>query len=299
MKEARIVCFCILIFLAACRNTQTPVGNTISELPLLDKNNLVAWCIVPFDSKDRTPADRAAMLKELGISKFAYDWREEHLTTFPDELIALKENDVELSSVWFWIDNRVEPIDENNERFFKLIEEHGVQTEMWICLNDKVFNGLDEQELFDKAVEIVDLYYTRAKSLGCTIALYNHGDWFGEPANQIKIIKALGYEDIKIVYNFHHAHNQLDYYPVLISKMLPYLSCVNLNGMGKDGKKIIPLGSGTLEQEMLKVLIDSGYDGHVGILGHVEEEDVNQVLQRNLKGLALLEKELSKGPATQ
>src|SRR5690606_41954104 len=29
----------------------------------------------------------------------------------------------------------------------------------------------------------------RAKELGCKVALYNHGGWFGEPENQIEIIE--------------------------------------------------------------------------------------------------------------
>lgn len=29
------------------------------------KSNLVAWCIVPFDAKSRTPDERANMLKDM------------------------------------------------------------------------------------------------------------------------------------------------------------------------------------------------------------------------------------------
>ena len=32
---------------------------------LFARENLVAWCIVPFDAKKRSPEDRAAMLKKL------------------------------------------------------------------------------------------------------------------------------------------------------------------------------------------------------------------------------------------
>ncbi|MDA0725322.1 MAG: hypothetical protein O3B25_13790 [Verrucomicrobia bacterium] len=41
-------------------------------------DNLVAWCIVPFDAKKRGPAERAEMAKRLGFTKIAYDWRGEH-----------------------------------------------------------------------------------------------------------------------------------------------------------------------------------------------------------------------------
>ncbi len=32
-----------------------------------DRDNLVAWCVVPFDSKKRGPEERVAMLRRLGF----------------------------------------------------------------------------------------------------------------------------------------------------------------------------------------------------------------------------------------
>jgi hypothetical protein len=37
------------------------------------KPNLVARCIVPFDAKNRSPAERAQMVKRLGLRRVAYD----------------------------------------------------------------------------------------------------------------------------------------------------------------------------------------------------------------------------------
>ena len=34
---------------------------------------------MPFDSKKRTPEERIDMLEELGFTRYAYDWRTEHL----------------------------------------------------------------------------------------------------------------------------------------------------------------------------------------------------------------------------
>ena len=50
-----------------------------ADTALLKRDNLMAWCIVPFDAKKRGPEERAAMLKELGLSRLAYDWRDEHV----------------------------------------------------------------------------------------------------------------------------------------------------------------------------------------------------------------------------
>ena len=40
---------------------------------LFAKDNLVAWCIVPFDAAGRGPEARAQMLSRLGVTKVAYD----------------------------------------------------------------------------------------------------------------------------------------------------------------------------------------------------------------------------------
>ena len=55
----------------------------IAEEPkLFDRQNLVAWCIVPFDNQKRTPEQRAAMVAKMGLTKVAYDWRQEHVAEF-------------------------------------------------------------------------------------------------------------------------------------------------------------------------------------------------------------------------
>src|SRR5207244_1946506 len=71
------------------------------ETEIFARQNLVAWCIVPFDAKKRTPEQRAEMLDRIGIHRFAYDWRDEHLPTFEAELAALKKHAIELTAVWF------------------------------------------------------------------------------------------------------------------------------------------------------------------------------------------------------
>ena len=38
------------------------------------RDQLVAWCIVPFDAKQRGPEARAIMVRGLGMTRVAYDW---------------------------------------------------------------------------------------------------------------------------------------------------------------------------------------------------------------------------------
>jgi sugar phosphate isomerase/epimerase len=274
----------LMIFFSCSPEKERP-----DNVNLFSKDNLVAWCVVPFDSVKRTPAERARMLSELGFKQFAYDWRPEHLPTFADEIKMLKENNIKLKSVWLWVDtDSGEIFDDNNRELLRTIKENDVKTDFWLGFSNKHFDGLTDEQKLEKAVASVGYIRDEAKKLGCTVSLYNHGDWFGEPVNQVRIIDKMGVDDVSIVYNFHHAHLQVQEFPDLLQKMLPYLNTVNLNGMKVEGPKILTIGDGDKELEMLKTLKQSGYKGSIGIICHIETEDAQVVLKRNLEGLQTL-----------
>jgi sugar phosphate isomerase/epimerase len=278
----------VFVLLWSCNADKKELDNS----RLFAKDNLVAWCIVPFDSVDRTPEERSGMLEELGLKQFAYDWRLEHLPTFQDEIKSLKDHQIKLTSVWVWIDTDSTVIlDENNEQLFNIIKQNSIKTDFWLGFSNKHFEGLSDEEKLEKAVASITYIQERAKQMGCTVSLYNHGDWFGEPENQVRIIENMGAKDVGIVYNFHHAHLQVEQFPTLLEKMLPYLKTVNINGMKVEGPKILPVGEGDKELQMLTTLKNSGFNGTIGILSHIETEDAKVVLQRNIDGLkSLLEK---------
>src|SRR5262245_38159170 len=91
------ICMLVLVLaLIGSLTSELTAQERASTEKLFAKDNLVAWCIVPFDSKRRAPEERAAMLKRLGFSKFAYDYRAEHIPTFDAEMRALKSQGIEL-----------------------------------------------------------------------------------------------------------------------------------------------------------------------------------------------------------
>ena len=139
-----------------------------------------------------------------------------------------------------------------------------------------------------------------AAKIGCTVELYNHGGWFGEPENQIAIIKQLKLPNVGIVYNLHHGHEHLSRFPELLKQMLPYLHALNLNGMMTgalvDGQIILPLGQGDYDLGLLKLIRASGYRGPIGILNHTGE-DAEGRLHDNLDGLDWLVAQLDGKPA--
>ena len=267
---------------------------------LFARENLVAWCIVPFDSKKRGPEERAAMLERLGFRHFAYDWRAEHIPTFDAELEALKRHGIALDAFW------VAPGELNRESriILEVLERHGVKAQLWVLLDmgaDRV-GGEEQDRRVERAAAKLRPLAQEAAKIGCALALYNHGGWFGEPENQIAIIERLkrqGVPNVGMVYNLHHGHDHLDRFAERLAQMKPYLVALNLNGMDRAGdrigRKILPLGQGALDLELLRIIRDSGYRGPIGILGHTMD-DAEDRLRDNLDGLDWLVPQLDGKP---
>jgi sugar phosphate isomerase/epimerase len=258
------------------------------------RDNLVAWCVVPFDARKRSPEDRAAMLKRLGFTRFAYDWRAEHLPTFERELAALKANGVELTAVWF-----PGGLNKDGQFILDALRKHNVRTQFWVMLADPAPEKDDAAKLKAAREQIAPLARAALK-LGCKVGLYNHGGWAGEPENLVALVGAVNLPNVGIVYNLHHGHDHLDRFPAALKAMAPHLLCLNLNGMvkggDKAGKKILPLGQGDRDLDLLKTIRDSGYRGPVGIIGHTQD-DAEERLRDNLDGLDWLVSQLDGKPA--
>jgi len=275
-------------------------GSHGKSAQLFARDNLIAWCIVPFDSKKRSPEDRAAMLQRLGFRHFAYDWRAEHIPTFDAEVEALKRRGVALDAFW------VAPGELNRESriILDLLKRHDIKAQLWVLLDfgaDRV-GGAEQERRIRAAAEKLRPLADEAAKIGCTFALYNHGGWFGEPENQIAIIarlKTQGVKNVGMVYNLHHGHEHLDRFPALLKAMKPHLLALNLNGMDpggdKVGRKILPLGQGERDLALLKVIRDSDYRGLIGILGHTDDDAEARLLD-NLDGLDWLLPQLEGKP---
>jgi len=261
----------------------------VAAKDLFQRGNLAAWCIVPFDDEARSPADRAAMMRDLGIVKYAYDYRAEHVPQFDDEMRAIKAKGIDLVGWWF-------PTELNDEArlILAVLERHGVRTSLWVTGGGGPTGSPEEQQgrVVAEAARIRPIALAAAK-IGCSVGLYNHGGWFGEPENQIAIIEELrtGAEpvtNVGIVYNQHHGHAHLDGFRERLAAMKPYLQVLNLNGMFTDGEarglKIAPIGTGDRDLEMLSIIRESGFAGPFGILNHTQL-DARDRLADNLAGL--------------
>ena len=258
--------------------------------------NLVAWCIVPFDTVKRGPEERAVMLERLGITQLAYDWRAEHIPTFDDEVAALARHKIHLRAWWF-----PATLNSEAEAILACIRRNHLHPELWVMGGDPA--GTNTTAKVNAAAESLRAVVKAAADLGCKVGLYNHGGWFGEPENQLAIrarLAELGFNNVGLVYNFHHGHDHLDRLPAIFPRLVPHLLAVNFNGMTRDGerlgRKIIPFGSGEYDTAILQLVRNSGYAGPVGILGHTME-DAEGKLKQDLAGLHKVEARLAAGEA--
>lgn len=252
------------------------------------RENLVAWCIVPFDAAKRDPVARAAMLQELGFRHFAYDWRPEHVPTFDAEVRAMAARGVTISAWWF-----PRTLDDNAQKILAVIERHGIRPQLWVTGGGQpTTSAADQEKRIEQELARLRPIVQAAARLGCTVGLYNHGGWFGEPDHQIVLLHRLRAEqltNVRLAYNFHHGHEHLADFAARWARMAPYVDTVNLNGMvangDQTGKKILTLGEGDQELAMLRVIAASGWRGRLGILNHRTDVDAALALRRNLDGL--------------
>ncbi len=268
-----------------------PVARVGAEAPstLFARENLIAWCIVPFDSKQRGPEERAAMLKRLGFRHFAYDWRAKDVPTFDAEVEALRKEGVGLDA--FWVAPGV--LNRESRIILDVLGRHGVKATLWVLLDQGPgrAEGAEQLRRVAASCDALRPLAEEAAKVGCSLALYNHGGWFGEPENQVAIIEALkarGVGNVGMVYNLHHGHEHSARLAGVLKLAMPYLKAVNLNGMdpGPDpgARKILPLGQGAMDLDLLRTIAESGYRGPIGILGHTND-DAEERLLDNLDGL--------------
>ena len=250
----------------------------LAAADLFDKQNLAAWCIVPFDAAKRGPEARAEMVAKMGIKKIAYDWRQEHVAEFEREILAYQKHGIEMFAFWG-----------AHDEAFRLFEKYKLHPQLWIMMKG---TGDTQEAQIKSAAEGLLPILAKAKAIGSQVGIYNHGGWGGEPENMVAVCDYLkknhATDNIGIIYNLHHGHSHLDRLPKAIEAMKPHLLCLNLNGMDiagdTKGRKILPLGVGTQDVKVLRQIRASGYSGPIGILNHTNEDAEGRLLD-NLDGL--------------
>jgi len=271
---------CVVLGAAVLIMGCVAVGEEDQPKSIFAKDNLVAWCIVPFDASHRGPEERAQMLERLAIKKVAYDWRANHVPTFEEEILAYKRHGLEYFAFWVW-----------HPAMAPLIKKHGIKPQIWKAFGAPA-TGTHNEKVVAAAQGLMPLV-EQTRELGCQLALYNHGGWGGEPRNMVAVCQWLrqnaNAKHVGLVYNLHHGHGHIDDFAEVLKAMKPYLFCLNLNGMNTGAEpKILPLGQGQHDRKLLEIIAESGYRGPIGILDHRANLDTEQSLKENLDGLKRL-----------
>ena len=272
-----------------CSRATESVDVAARAKELFRRDNLIAWCIVPFDAKKRGPEERAAMMEKLGLKHFAYDWRPEHVPTFEQEWDALAKHGVALDAFW------TTPPD--LPKLLESFKTRGLTPSFWVMAGAP--GELDQAGKVKHAADRLRPLAEAAAKAGCSVAIYNHGGWGGEPENMVAVCEAVNRPNVGIVYNQHHGHDHLPRFKEALATMQPHLRFLNLNGMtaggDKKGQKIMVLGQGDLDVELARTICESGYAGPIGILNHTGHDAEARLLD-NLEGLDWITGELTGKP---
>jgi hypothetical protein len=274
-------------------------GNITARGILFARENLIAWCIIPFDSMHRTPLERAQMLNRLGISRLAIDWRAKDIPHFDEEIDTLRKNHITIQA--FWLRGNMYPErngasspDGNVEVVLAALKRNKLRTQIWDPFDaDEEFMSLSEPARLTRATEAVRYLATRAQEINCSVAIYSHGGWMGEPENELKVVDKVGMPNVGIVYDYEHGRPQMDRFPEFFPTLVPHLWAVILNGMQQGGPDFITVGDGNRDLGMLKVIRDSGYSGPIGIMNHDENRDAELGLRLNMEGLKKMLREMN------
>lgn len=128
---------------------------------LFRRDNLVAWCIVPFDAKKRGPAERAEMLAAMGFKRFAYDWRTEHVPSFDREWEELTRRGIELHAFW--------STPPDLPKLMGSFQERALKPSFWVMIHAPA--ELDQDGKVRHAAESIRPLCEAAARAGCRVSI--------------------------------------------------------------------------------------------------------------------------------
>lgn len=286
--------FVILLVFLFLQGAQVLYAQKKSATDVFAKDNLIAWCIVPFDNQNRTPEQRAQMLNELGINKLAYDWREKHIPEFDEEILQLKKHNITLQAFWYACGPNPQD-DKNFSIIIDFFKRHNIKTQLWsMFVPGPGFDALSQQAKIETTAKTVGFVADKLNEVGCTLGLYNHGGWTSEPENQLAVINYLKKSNIGIVYNFSHSEEQIQRFPEFYPAIKSHLLAINLTGLkGGHPAEVVAVGQGNIEAPMMKIIWKSGYKGPIGIINENFAPDAKDGLLLNIEGLKKILKEMN------
>ena len=89
-----------------------------------------------------------------------------------------------------------------------------------------------------------------------------------------------------LVYNFHHAVGHHERFEEFFPTLVPHLMALNLAGIkSSDSLDFYGIGEGDAEYDMIQEVLNSSYQGPIGIINHDEQRDARVGLMQEMEGL--------------
>ncbi len=259
-----------------------------------DRPNVAAAGIVATDLNDRTPRERAAMLRRIGIRHLIWDWRDRDALQFDAELDALHNQGVSLGGIVVQ-----HPLPENSapgainphvRQFVTEAARRGLSPDLWVTVASA--DTGDEHEHVWHAADHLEPLAKLAGDHGMCVLLTNETGFFGEPRNLVALVEALserGLNNVGLAYQQQHGHAHIANFAEHFSLMQPHLVAIALNGMDPDaeatGRFILPYGAGRADRKIAHIIAASGWRGQLVVQG-LSRDDAEIRLLDNLDGLA-------------
>jgi len=254
-----------------------------------------AWSFFPFcigagDSKKRTLAQQATMLKELGYEGSGYN--NMRLKGIEERAKTLSDEGLRLFQVYFRVHlNESETFDEKRlAEFLPSLKPHKTQLAL-------IIKGAkpSDRRLDDKAVAIIKRIADMARPYGVTVVFYHHGAvWLETCSDGVRIAKKVNRPgEVGAMFNLWHwmrRDKNRDLRSVL-EEAQPWLMAVSINGTDtpekmyarQEEKAVVPLDESIYDlNEILDILRDIKYSGPIGMQCHGIRGDARLHLERSM-----------------
>src|SRR5262249_18271584 len=93
------------------------------------RDNLVAWVVSPYDTRQRSADERAKTLSRLGLRHYSHIWSGPVIgAEFDAEISALKRHGINPLAWWFPFD----PDDPQALETLEIFKRHRIQPQLWV-----------------------------------------------------------------------------------------------------------------------------------------------------------------------
>ena len=249
-------------------------------------NAFFPFCIDWHDSKKRSFAEQAQMLKELGYPGVGHIW----LDKVEERLKTLDAAGLKLFQITMAVDLAPGKTPYDAARFKEvcaLIKGRHVQFDLLV-------NGMkpSDSSVDPRAVEILREMSDQARDSGSQLLLYPHlSSWIERIEDSIRVADKVDRPNVGVMFNLCHwlrVDKSRDYKP-LLKQALPRLWAVSINGADELDEKpgwehyIQPLDKGNFDvAAFLRTLRELGYNGPIGLQCYGIGGDVREHLERSL-----------------